>query len=227
MTPMTTIPALSQTVQSSAVTSTATPSSSATLSADFDAFLQMLTAQARYQDPLEPVSSSDYAAQLAQFSMVEQQVFTNDQLTGLANVLGGNAMSTMANWVGMEARASASVAFDGAPVTIAPNPLATANQVELVVFDDTGSEVARRTLPVSADPYIWDGLDQSGVAVDPGVYSFSVESFSNGELALNEPAEVYARIAEAQIVGGDLVLMLDGGAYVLASQVTALRDPAI
>ena len=60
----------------------------------------MLTAQARNQDPLEPMDSSEYASQLAQFSMVEQQVFTNDQLTGLANVLGGNAMSTMANWVG-------------------------------------------------------------------------------------------------------------------------------
>ena len=57
----------------------------AVLSSDFETFLQMLTAQARYQDPLEPIDSSEYASQLAQFSMVEQQVLSNDLLTSLTN----------------------------------------------------------------------------------------------------------------------------------------------
>ena len=65
------------------------PARTAALSSDFETFLQMLTVQARYQDPLEPLSSSDYAAQLAQFSMVEQQVLTNDQLGNLAGLIGG------------------------------------------------------------------------------------------------------------------------------------------
>lgn len=55
-----------------------TAATSSVLSSDFEVFLQMLTAQAEYQDPLEPIDSSEYAAQLAQFSMVEQQVMTND-----------------------------------------------------------------------------------------------------------------------------------------------------
>ncbi|MEP0702358.1 MAG: flagellar hook capping FlgD N-terminal domain-containing protein, partial [Lentilitoribacter sp.] len=56
----------------SQVTSAQTETSNA-LASDFETFLKMLTAQARYQDPLEPIDSSEYAAQLAQFSMVEQQ----------------------------------------------------------------------------------------------------------------------------------------------------------
>ncbi len=39
---------------------------------DKDAFLQLLVAQMQYQDPLEPTSNTEYIAQYAQFSQVEQ-----------------------------------------------------------------------------------------------------------------------------------------------------------
>ena len=79
----------------------------AVLSSDFETFLKMLTAQARFQDPLEPIDSSEYAAQLAQFSMVEQQVLSNDLLAQLGAQLGNGAIGQMASWIGMEARTSA------------------------------------------------------------------------------------------------------------------------
>ena len=60
---------------------------SSVLSSDFETFIRMLTTQAKYQDPLEPIDSSEYAAQLAQFSMVEQQVKSNDILAQLATCL--------------------------------------------------------------------------------------------------------------------------------------------
>lgn len=39
---------------------------------DKDAFLKLLVTQMQYQDPLEPTSNTEYMAQLAQFSTVEQ-----------------------------------------------------------------------------------------------------------------------------------------------------------
>ncbi len=38
---------------------------------DKDAFLQLLVAQMKYQDPMEPTSNTEYIAQYAQFSQVE------------------------------------------------------------------------------------------------------------------------------------------------------------
>ena len=39
---------------------------------DKEAFLQLLVAQMKYQDPLQPTSNTEYIAQYAQFSQVEQ-----------------------------------------------------------------------------------------------------------------------------------------------------------
>lgn len=42
-----------------------------------DAFLRLLITQIQMQDPLEPMSATEYVAQLAQFSTVEQLQTTN------------------------------------------------------------------------------------------------------------------------------------------------------
>lgn len=207
---------------------TATSTSSgrgSALSSDFETFLQMLTAQARYQDPLEPIDSTEYAAQLAQFSMVEQQVQTNDVLGALYDQLSTDNMTGLAGWVGMEVRAVMPAQLDGDPVTISPNPASVSDEVFLVVSDADGEEVQRVSLPVSAEPYQWQGMDDDGDPLPSGVYNFEIESYVDGELILAEPAEVYARIAEAQIQDGGTILILDGGLAIPTSAVTALRNP--
>lgn len=55
--------------QASSLTSTSSQSNS---SLDKDAFLKLLVTQMQYQDPLEPTSNTEYMAQLAQFSTVEE-----------------------------------------------------------------------------------------------------------------------------------------------------------
>ncbi len=57
---------------------------------DYDAFLQLLVAQLKYQDPTDPTDSAEFMSQLASFSSVEQQIQTNDKLEVLvqSNLLG-------------------------------------------------------------------------------------------------------------------------------------------
>ncbi|KIC18323.1 MULTISPECIES: flagellar hook capping FlgD N-terminal domain-containing protein [unclassified Leisingera] len=197
------------------------------LTSDFETFVKMLTAQATNQDPLEPMDSTEYAAQLAQFSMVEQQTKSNTLLEGLQSQLGLANMAALSGWVGMEARAVAPGYFDGSnTVTIAPNPAAAADSVTLVVKNASGTEVQRVTLPVSAEPYEWNGLDGDGNPVEAGEYSFVVESRKGDELLLEEYAEVYFKVNETRMQGGEVGLITKGGSVVLASSVSALRDPA-
>jgi len=196
------------------------------LTSDFDSFIKMLTAQARFQDPLKPIDSTEYASQLAQFSMVEQQVRTNDTLSELFGQLGTANMASLAGWVGMEARAVAPAHFDGNSIMVSPNPSLVADAAYLVVTDMSGKEIQRKAIPISNDPVEWQGLSASGKIIPHGEYNFTVESFQNSELIGTEPAGVYGRINEAQIHGGEVILIMQGGTAIPASSVTALRSPA-
>lgn len=59
---------------------------------DKEAFLQLLVAQMRYQDPLEPTSNTEYISQYAQFSQVEQ----------LQNMAGNMELLRASSMVGQE-----------------------------------------------------------------------------------------------------------------------------
>jgi len=59
-------------------------------------FLKLLSAQLRYQDPLEPTKDTDFAAQLAQFSALEQMENMNNTLNTL---VGYQAYSLVGKYV--------------------------------------------------------------------------------------------------------------------------------
>ena len=206
-------------------TPTALSDPSGVLGSDFEVFLQMLTAQAQYQDPLEPMDNSEYAAQLAQFSMVEQQVMTNDLMEQLMTTLGANNMSSAANWIGMEALVQGPVQYDGTPVTISPNPPITADQVDLIVSNAQGKEVQRIQIPTSSDPFSWTGLNASGNPLPNGEYTFEIESSAQGEVLITEPALSYSRVTEARIEAGETLLVLESGYMITANNVAGLREP--
>ncbi len=196
------------------------------ISSDFETFLTMLTVQMQNQDPLNPIKSEDFAVQLATFSGVEQQVRTNDLIEALGAQMAVTGMSQIAGWVGMEARAAVPAHFDGTPITVVPQPEVTADQAVLVVRNANGIEVQRQPIPASGGPMDWTGLLDGGIALPNGPYDFSVESYANGALSSTRPVEVYTRITEARIDGGETVLVTEAGGEVAATSVTGLREPA-
>jgi flagellar basal-body rod modification protein FlgD len=196
------------------------------INSDFQTFLVMLTTQMQNQDPLNPIESSDYAAQLATFSGVEQQVKTNTLLESLASQMGLSGMAQMASWVGMEARVSAPVMFDSAPLTLYPAPAEGADEAVLVVLNASGQEVARQQIALSDDPVTWAGTDASGAPLASGSYAFRLENYTAGELAGTTAVDAYGRIDEVRNGTDGAVLVLQGGAMVAPADIRALRSPA-
>jgi flagellar basal-body rod modification protein FlgD len=74
---------------------TATTETSST--ATYDNFLKLLMTQMKNQDPTEPMKSTDYMAQLATFSQVEQTVKSNSKLDAL---LASSALSQADSVIG-------------------------------------------------------------------------------------------------------------------------------
>jgi flagellar basal-body rod modification protein FlgD len=215
----------SQALSGSVGAAAGAPQTKAVLSSDFETFIKMLTTQAKYQDPLEPIDSSEYAAQLAQFSMVEQQVMSNDLLTALTNQLSSSTMGQMAGWIGMEGRTTAPVPFEGTPITVLPSPPLGAQTIELVVYNVQGREVSRSTLPVSSDPVLWAGVEDNGQPLAQGLYRFEVEATGAGGQSLpTTQAATYARIIEVQNIGTENRVIFAGGAEAPATGITALRE---
>lgn len=195
------------------------------ISSDFDTFLRMLTVQMQNQDPLKPIDSADYAVQLATFSGVEQQVRTNQLLADLQSQFRQTGMAEMASWIGKEARSAAPVIYDGAPVTLSPNPAVGANRAVLAVRDAAGNLVSREEVPVSDGPYQWLGAGMDGSPLPAGIYSVELESLNGETVISSTPVEHYSRVIEARAGTTGTTLLLEGGIEVAATSVTALRSP--
>ncbi len=76
--------------QTTSSTSVETSESTGSSSMDKEAFLQILVAQMKYQDPLEPTSNSEYISQYATFSELEQMqnVSQSTNMTRASSLIG-------------------------------------------------------------------------------------------------------------------------------------------
>jgi flagellar basal-body rod modification protein FlgD len=85
-----------------AVQPTSTGSQSNALSkttVDYQSFLKLLVAEMKNQDPTKPMESTDFIAQLATFSQVEQSVQSNAKLD---QILQSTALSQAGSLIGRE-----------------------------------------------------------------------------------------------------------------------------
>jgi flagellar basal-body rod modification protein FlgD len=199
-------------------------STSGTISADFETFLRLLTTQMQHQDPLNPMESTEFASQLAEFSGVEQQVRTNDLLVGLQGGLVTLGMGQLGNWIGMEARAQMPVNFAGQSITLAGAPHVLADRMELIVRDEDGEIVQQMPIALSSDSFEWDGTGADGSVLPPGLYSFAVQNWSADEMLEERGAMVYGTVQEAALVGGEIWLTMEDGVSIPSGDVLGLRD---
>jgi len=80
-------------------TSTTQTSSASKTTVDYESFLTLLVAELKNQDPTKPMDSTDFVAQLATFSQVEQTLQTNSKLD---QILQASALTQAESLIGRE-----------------------------------------------------------------------------------------------------------------------------
>lgn len=208
-------------------TPTATPSAAiadpAAIGADFDTFLSLLTAQLKNQDPLKPVDSTEFVAQLAEFSAVEQQVQSNASLSEILETLRSGDITALADWLGAQVSTSDATQFSGQPITLSLSPPADADAAQLVIRNTAGVEAARLEVDPKARSLVWAGENDLGRAAPQGRYRFSLESSQNGQALPATEAGAFVDVLEARLVDGAPQLTLSSGDTIAISEVDAVR----
>ncbi|MEC9433850.1 MAG: flagellar hook capping FlgD N-terminal domain-containing protein [Pseudomonadota bacterium] len=194
----------------------------ATAAGDFETFLTLLTTQMRNQDPLKPLESTEFVAQLAAFSAVEQQIRSNDRLDAIFTLMSEGGEAGLAQWIGKEVQAEARARFDGEEIAMETMPLAGAKRAVLMVSDAAGEPVARIEVDPAATDIVWDGRTANGAAPD-GLYGFEVAYFSADESLGSSPGLIRDRVTEIRLGGEAPALRLAGGDEIAASAVVTLR----
>ncbi len=93
----------------SALTSSSTTSTSTSSTIDESEFLELLVAQMQNQDPLNPMSDTDYTAVLAQFSSLSLLTSLSTKIDSIAEDIEATNISQAASLVGSKITAEGSV----------------------------------------------------------------------------------------------------------------------
>ncbi|MEJ0058346.1 MAG: flagellar hook assembly protein FlgD [Terricaulis sp.] len=149
------------------------------LSDNYDTFLVLLTAQLQNQDPLAPMDSTQFTQQLVQFSQVEQQIRTNEQLEGLVTQYQASSAGAALSYLGRDAIIEDdSTRLTGGKANWAYALDDTADNVSLTVRDSRGRDVFKTT-GLNAEGnhlFAWDGKNQNGDPVEDGVYTLVISA---------------------------------------------------
>jgi len=188
--------------QTSSTTSTATSSKKDNTVLGKEDFLSLLVAQLKNQDPLSPDDPTQFTAQLAQFSQLEQLFNLNGSMSTLLSAYEGadriNAINTIGKEVAFE---SDTFAFDGKPITLGYQLDEQASSVTIALRKDgvTVAMMNGEDLGKGAHYLTWDGLTSKGAEAAAGNYSIVI----NAKNALGENMEVDP-IVRSVVTGTDL-----------------------
>jgi len=110
-----------------------------------DDFLQMLVAQLKHQDPLNPMDGTDFVAQLATFSSLEQLTNMNSQLNQLGVYQATMTNTQAVNLLGKEVTVNQDNGFQvrGSTADFSYNLTRPAENVSILIYDSSGREVDR------------------------------------------------------------------------------------
>lgn len=178
-----------------------------------DSFLTMLVAQLQNQDPLNPMDGTDFSAQLAQFSQLEQLINLNDSMDGLAKAYAEKSEGDAVAYIGKDVTGKVdTMTVSSGTVSGGFYNLTQLADIMVTITDADGKTV--KTLfqgQQTAGSHIisWDGTDNGGKAVEDGSYKYSVMA-NTGSGYVEVPSTVTGNVDGVTYNNGKPYLVVQG-----------------
>jgi flagellar basal-body rod modification protein FlgD len=193
------------------------------LSDNYDTFLILLTAQLQNQDPLAPMDSTQFTQQLVQFSQVEQQIRTNEQLEGLVGQYNAAAAGAALSYLGKDAIIESDETYlAGEPPTAnwAYRMPESATSLTIQVRDMQGRVVYETTTAdrgAGEHLFSWDGKKTNGETAADGVYQITFDAENAEGTTIRPTVSVRETIMGVDFTGDTPVVITPAGTRELAS----------
>ena len=149
-------------------------------------FLKLFMAQMQYQNPLEPLKGTEFTAQLAQFSQLEQMWNINENLKNNQLFLDSLNNAQAVNFIGKNIKAVGNSVYlkEGDSAFIHYKLKEDAAKVFVHIYDTNGNLVTTLELKnqkAGEQKLKWDGKDDKGNSLGSGQYSFEIEAYDADE----------------------------------------------
>ncbi len=185
-----------------------------------DDFLLLMIEQLKNQDPMDPADATEFTAQLAQYSSLEQLFNINDNLDSMGSTSGEVQRMSALSMIGKEVVTQGTdFNFSGSAIKLGYNLDASADSGSMYIRDASGSTVATRTLTegsLGQHFFEWDGKDDNGNQVPDGQYSLGVSAF-NGDENVAVTSLISSEVVGVDLVDGGDVLVTHAGEFSLAN----------
>jgi flagellar basal-body rod modification protein FlgD len=164
-------------------------------------FLTLLVAQLQNQDPLNPDDPTEFTAQLAQFSSLEQLFQLNESMDNVASSVNDSQKLAALSMIGKEvAYADSEFKFEGDPVQIGYSIDGEAKDITLLLQKDGATVTTLKGTELQkGDHFIsWNGLTASGKPAPTGDYTIVIEATAAADSIAAAP------LVRSEVTGVDL-----------------------
>jgi flagellar basal-body rod modification protein FlgD len=174
-----------------------------------DAFMQMLIAQLKNQDPLNPMDGTEFAVQLAQFTSLEKLTNLNETMKVLPEYLSSFANAQMVNMIGNEAVAKGNVIdvnSTSAKVTYRlPSAVSSAT---IKIYNPSGMLVD--TLKVGSQEAGVNSMTWNCGNIAPGSYTYDISAVDQNGKAIAVDTLLQGMVTGASFKNGSAYLTIHG-----------------
>ncbi len=178
-----------------------------------DAFLTMLVAELKYQDPLNPMDGSDFSAQLAQFSQLEQLINLNDSMTGFTKSFKDKSGGDVLDYIGKQVSGVVNTMnVEDGKISGGFYNLDSPADIMITITDSNGKNI--RTLyegqqGKGSHTISWDGKDKDGKKVGNGSYKYTVMA-NTGHGFVEVPSVVTGKVDGVSYHNDKAYLVVNG-----------------